>query len=130
MSYWSASLRTVRFRTSGPFRFQITCSVLWCIPQFNCDQLSGWHHFRSTTVFPSNSTETIRDVVNPDAEIVWDSSKPDGTPRKLLDTSRLNDLGWSPSIGLRDGLASTYAWFLEHVDADDIRGVGELVDQG
>jgi GDP-L-fucose synthase len=70
--------------------------------------------------------ETVRDVVNPTAEIVWDSSKPDGTPRKLLDTRRLSDLGWSPSIELRPGIESTYRWFLEHVDAHDLRGVDAL----
>jgi GDP-L-fucose synthase len=56
--------------------------------------------------------ETIGEVVNPGATIVWDSTKPDGTPRKLLDTSRLQGLGWKPSIELRDGLESTYQWFL------------------
>lgn len=70
--------------------------------------------------------ETVRDVVNPDAEIVWDASKPDGTPRKLLDSARLADLGWSPSIELRPGIESTYRWFLEHVDANDLRGVEAL----
>ena len=48
------------------------------------------------------------------AELVFDTSKPDGTPRKLLDVSRLNALGWKASIGLREGIESTYAWFLEH----------------
>jgi GDP-L-fucose synthase len=47
--------------------------------------------------------------------IEWDSSKPDGMPRKLLDTSRINALGWTPQISLRDGLTSTYAWYLENV---------------
>jgi GDP-L-fucose synthase len=64
--------------------------------------------------------ETIRQVVNPDAQLVWDATKPDGTPRKLLDVSRLRDLGWTPSIGLRDGLESTYRWF---VDQTELRGV-------
>jgi GDP-L-fucose synthase len=64
--------------------------------------------------------ETIRDVVNPDAELVWDASKPDGTPRKLLDVTRLRGLGWEPTIELRDGLASTYDWFL---DQTELRGV-------
>ena len=45
-------------------------------------------------------------------EVVWDTSKPDGTPRKLLDVSRLRALGWEPQIGLREGIASTYAWYL------------------
>ena len=64
--------------------------------------------------------ETIRDVVNPSAELVWDSSKPDGTPRKLLDVTRLAGLGWKPQIALREGLESTYRWFLE---SDHLRGV-------
>ncbi len=64
--------------------------------------------------------ETIRDVVNPDAELVWDTTKPDGTPRKLLDVARLAALGWKPKIALREGLESTYRWFLE---SDHRRGV-------
>lgn len=47
--------------------------------------------------------------------LVFDSSKPDGTPRKLLDTTRLTTLGWRPKISLKDGIDSTYAWFREHV---------------
>jgi GDP-L-fucose synthase len=47
--------------------------------------------------------------------LVFDSSKPDGTPRKLLDTTRLTALGWRPKIPLKAGIASTYAWFREHV---------------
>jgi GDP-L-fucose synthase len=67
--------------------------------------------------------ETIREVVNPDAEIVWDSSKPDGTPRKLLDVSKLRGLGWSPTIDLVDGLRSTYEWYLSQVGTDALRGI-------
>jgi len=58
--------------------------------------------------------EAVRDVVYPDGELVFDASKPDGSPRKLLDVSRINALGWKASIGLREGIESTYAWFLEH----------------
>ncbi len=47
-------------------------------------------------------------------EIRWDASKPDGTPRKLLDVDRLGKLGWRASIPLADGIAATYRWFLEH----------------
>jgi GDP-L-fucose synthase len=56
--------------------------------------------------------EAVADVVGFEGMIEWDTSKPDGMPRKLLDTSRINDLGWRPQISLRDGLASTYEWYL------------------
>jgi GDP-L-fucose synthase len=61
--------------------------------------------------------EKVRDVVYPAAELQFDTSKPDGTPRKVLDVSRLNNLGWSPSYTLDSGLASTYQWFLEQQDS-------------
>ena len=66
--------------------------------------------------------EKIRDIVNPDAELVFDHSKPDGMPRKVLDTSKLTALGWSPSIELDAGIKSTYDWFLEQ-DESALRGV-------
>jgi GDP-L-fucose synthase len=66
--------------------------------------------------------EMIRDVVYPEAAIVFDASRPDGPPRKLLDISRLRSLGWAPSIPLRAGIESTYRWFLEH--QSDARGLG------
>jgi GDP-L-fucose synthase len=61
---------------------------------------------------------------------VWDTSKPDGTPRKLLDISRLRALGWSPSIDLDQGIESTYRWYLDQLAGDaDLRGVdAALVD--
>jgi GDP-L-fucose synthase len=61
--------------------------------------------------------EKVRDVVYPTAELRFDTSKPDGTPRKVLDVSRLNNLGWSPSYTLDSGLASTYQWFLDQQDS-------------
>ncbi len=57
---------------------------------------------------------TLSDVVGFEGELRFDPSKPDGTPRKLLDTSLINALGWYPSISLRTGLEKTYAWFCEH----------------
>ncbi|MFD4029943.1 GDP-L-fucose synthase family protein [Streptomyces sp. NPDC058637] len=56
--------------------------------------------------------ETVRDVTAYQGRIAWDTSKPDGTPRKLLDVSRLSSLGFEPQIPLRDGIARTYAWWL------------------
>ena len=60
--------------------------------------------------------QLMKETVGFDGDIVFDSSKPDGTPRKLLDVSRLFALGWRPSIDLRRGLAETYAWFQQHLD--------------
>lgn len=60
----------------------------------------------------------VKEIVGFEGQLVWDASKPDGTPRKQLDTRRINELGWKPSIGLEDGIRSTYAWFLEHRDTD------------
>lgn len=57
--------------------------------------------------------ELICEVVGFQGSLVFDPGKPDGTPQKLLDTSRLQALGWRPSIGLREGLERTYRWFLE-----------------
>jgi GDP-L-fucose synthase len=59
---------------------------------------------------------TIVDVVGYEGELVFDTTKPDGTPRKLLDNSRIEKLGWTPQTSLRDGLATTYEWFLAHED--------------
>jgi len=59
--------------------------------------------------------ETVADVAGFKGRLVFDSSKPDGTPRKLLDTSRLTSLGWKPKIKLRAGIEQTYAWFKQHV---------------
>jgi GDP-L-fucose synthase len=68
--------------------------------------------------------ETIRDLVNPAATIRWDSSKPDGTPRKLLDVSKLNALGWEPTIDLTTGLRTTYEWYLDQLEHhEELRGV-------
>lgn len=58
--------------------------------------------------------EIVAEVVGFSGEIVQDISRPDGTPRKLLDVSRLNSLGWEPRIPLREGIESTYRWFIEH----------------
>ena len=58
--------------------------------------------------------ELVAEVVGFEGDINLDPSKPDGTPRKLLDTSRITALGWSPSVSLREGISSTYDWYREH----------------
>jgi GDP-L-fucose synthase len=58
--------------------------------------------------------ETIQKVIGFNGDIVWDSSKPDGTPRKLMDSAKLRALGWQPAIELEQGLKTTYDWFIQH----------------
>ncbi len=58
--------------------------------------------------------ETIRSILNSNSEIVYDSSKPDGTPRKLMDVSRMKELGWEYSTSLEDGIRKSHEWFCEH----------------
>jgi GDP-L-fucose synthase len=57
--------------------------------------------------------QTVSRVIGYNGELAFDTSKPDGTPRKLLDVSRINSLGWKPEISLESGLKQTYAWYLE-----------------
>jgi GDP-L-fucose synthase len=59
--------------------------------------------------------ETVREVVGFNGDLRFDTGKPDGTPRKLLDTARINALGWQPKIQLKDGMKATYQWFCENV---------------
>lgn len=61
--------------------------------------------------------DTIAKVVGFEGETVWDTSKPDGTPQKLLDVSKLAEAGWTAQIGLEEGLRSTIDWFHEHADS-------------
>lgn len=58
--------------------------------------------------------ELIQKIVGHNGEITWDRSKPDGTPRKLLDVSKITNAGWKAKIGLEEGIKSTYQWFLEN----------------
>jgi GDP-L-fucose synthase len=70
--------------------------------------------------------EMVARVVGYDGEVAWDASKPDGTPRKLLDTSRLKALGWTPRIGLEEGVRGTYGWYVEN----DGSGIGNVNGSG
>ena len=60
--------------------------------------------------------ELIQNTVGHQGEIIWDSTKPDGTPRKLMDVSKMENAGWKAKVGLEDGINSTYQWFLKNQD--------------
>ena len=63
----------------------------------------------------------VSKVVGYDGPVAWDTTKPDGTPRKLMDSSLLREKGWAPRISLEDGIRSTYEWFLRAQSADRAR---------
>lgn len=60
--------------------------------------------------------ELIKEITEFQGKIVWDTEKPDGTPRKLLDISKISLLGWKPRISLRDGLKNTYEWYVKNIN--------------
>ena len=60
--------------------------------------------------------ELVQKVVGHQGEIIWDAEKPDGTPKKLMDSSKFRSLGWEPEINLENGIENTYSWFLTHVN--------------
>jgi GDP-L-fucose synthase len=62
--------------------------------------------------------EKVQSIVGHKGEILWDSTKPDGTPKKLMDSSKLGILGWQPKINLEEGIKLTYDWFLKEIELD------------
>lgn len=67
--------------------------------------------------------ELVKNVVEYDGKIRLDASKPDGTPRKLVDVSRINALGWNAGIALEDGVRDTYHWYLQNIEHQQVRGL-------
>jgi len=59
----------------------------------------------------SELARLVQKIVGHEGEIKWDSSRPDGTPRKLMDVSRINKLGWKPRVSLKEGIRRTYEWY-------------------
>ena len=91
---------------------------------FLMDQYEGESHVNVGTgvdLSIRELAETVQEIVFPEAILEFDPTKPDGTPRKLLDVSKLSTMGWKASTELREGVVSTYEWFLEH--SADARGI-------
>ena len=65
----------------------------------------------------SELAQLMKETVGFNGQFTFDASKPDGTPRKLLDVSRIKATGWAPVVELRDGLRDTYTWFCEHLES-------------
>jgi len=97
-----------------------------CVHLFKC--YSGEQHVNVGTGADVSIAELavrIADVVGYEGRLAWDSSLPDGTPRKLLDVSVLTSLGWRARVPLTTGLSRTYRWFCEYVAKGRTRGAEE-----
>jgi len=92
----------------------LAAACLYLMETYESDELIniGW----GEDVSIRELAELIGDIVGFGGKLEFDATKPDGTPRKLLDTTRLSQQGWKPSIDLRAGIVSTYDWFLQHQD--------------
>ncbi|KAL3746191.1 hypothetical protein ACJRO7_015184 [Eucalyptus globulus] len=104
--------------TGSPLREFLHVDDLADAVVFLMEKYSGLGHVNvgsGKEVTIKELAELVKEVVGFEGELVWDSSKPDGTPRKLMDSSKLASLGWTPKISLKEGLCDTYKWYLENV---------------
>ena len=103
--------------TGSPLREFLHVDDLADAVVFLMDNYSGLSHLNvgsGKEVSIKELAELVKEVVGFEGELVWDSNKPDGTPRKLMDSSKLMELGWQPKISLKDGLVDTYKWYLHN----------------
>lgn len=110
--------------TGEPFREFLHADDLACAVVFLMNTYSGSQALNigtGTDVTIKQLAFMMKDAIGFEGELVFDTSKPDGTPRKLLDVSRLRDLGWTASISLQQGIAQTLAWAIEHKSFDTQR---------
>ncbi len=113
---YSGAREVVIWGTGTPLREflhvdDLAAGVLYCL-----DNYDGYEHVNigaGSEISIRDLALLVKQVVGFDGALVFDATKPDGTPRKLMDSSRMLDMGWAPTIGLREGIASTYRWFLD-----------------
>jgi GDP-L-fucose synthase len=87
-------------------------AVLYLLQQYDAEPIVNIGWGKDVTI--RELAELVMSIVGFEGKLEFDSAKPDGTPRKLLDTGRLTQLGWQPKISLKDGITQTYRWFSEH----------------
>jgi GDP-L-fucose synthase len=90
----------------------LASGVVYCLDHYNGSEPINCGAGSEVSI--SELAQVVGEAVEFRGHIVFDKTKPDGTPRKLMDSSRLRALGWTPTIRLRDGIASTYSWFLKN----------------
>jgi GDP-L-fucose synthase len=93
-------------------------AVVFCLD--NYDEREHINCGAGSEVTIRNLAEIVGRVVGYTGKIVFDTTKPDGTPRKLMDSSRITNLGWRAEISLEDGISRTYQWYLENKNADTV----------
>lgn len=104
--------------TGSPLREFLHVDDLADAVVFMMEKYSGLEHLNvgsGKEVTIKELAESMKEVVGFEGDLIWDSTKPDGTPRKLMDSSKLAALGWTPKVSLKDGLVDTYKWYLENV---------------
>ncbi|XP_071706211.1 putative GDP-L-fucose synthase 2 [Rutidosis leptorrhynchoides] len=104
--------------TGSPLREFLHVDDLADCVVFLLENYSGLEHVNvgsGKEVSIKELAELVKEVVDFKGEVVWDGSKPDGTPRKLMNSSMLAKLGWEPKISLRDGLVGTYEWYVANL---------------
>ncbi|MBB4122692.1 GDP-L-fucose synthase [Martelella radicis] len=114
----SGQKEVVVWGSGSPLREFLHCDDLADALVFLLKEYSGYEHINvgsGAEVTIRELAETIADVVGYEATLTFDSTKPDGTPRKLMDSARLHELGWNRARTLRDGIADTYEVFLRNV---------------
>ncbi|KAJ4956277.1 hypothetical protein NE237_013060 [Protea cynaroides] len=114
----SDAKEVVVWGTGSPLREFLHVDDLADAVVFLMNKYSGLGHVNvgsGKEVTIKELAELVKEVVGFQGDLVWDSTKPDGTPRKLMDSSKLANLGWAPKISLRDGLVDSYKWYLENV---------------
>tara|TARA_Y100001938_G_scaffold18696_1_gene23237 strand:+ start:120 stop:1049 length:930 start_codon:yes stop_codon:yes gene_type:complete len=87
-------------------------ALVVCMDKYDSDDIINIGTGEDVTI--KELAETIVDVVGYENDYEWDTSKPNGTPRKVLNVDKMKSLGWEPKISLRDGIESTYAWYKEN----------------
>ena len=113
----SGSKEVTVWGTGTPLREFLNVDDLADAVVFLMENYSGVEHVNvgsGKEVTIKELAELIKEVVGFEGDLVWDSTKPDGTPRKLMDSSKLAKVGWTPKISLKEGLQETYKWYLQN----------------
>jgi GDP-L-fucose synthase len=99
----------------------LAAAVLFLLERYNSSEIINVGCGKDISI--RELAELICGVVGFRGKLTWDGSKPDGTPRKLLDISKIKNLGWEPTIALREGIARFYEWFLDNYVPQTIASV-------